>query len=349
MPDSLNSDAKTGMAHHTTSNELLTEIVLVRPRGFCAGVERAIEIVERALELYGAPVYVKHAIVHNHHVVQRLEGMGAVFVEDLDEVPRDARVIFSAHGVPPSAHTAAEDRQLKVLDATCPLVTKVHLEAQRFARENRSIFLIGHHDHVEVIGTKGEAPDHTVVIGTVEEASQVEVADPEQVAYLTQTTLSLDDTRSIVDTLKARFPRLTGPGKEDICYATQNRQNAVSALVNEVDAILVVGSSNSSNSNRLVETARARGKRACLVDSFDDLDPGWLAGAKRIGVTAGASAPESIVQELVRRLAEPSGARIREIEVVEERVTFPLPAQLTPPSNPTAPGATSPHPGKESV
>jgi 4-hydroxy-3-methylbut-2-enyl diphosphate reductase len=306
-----------------------TRIVLVRPRGFCAGVDRAIAIVERALEKYGAPVYVKHAIVHNRHVVERLQGLGAVFVEELDQVPAGARVIFSAHGVSPAAHDQARRFELSVLDATCPLVTKVHLEARRFAREGRTIFLVGHANHVEVIGTRGEAPQHIVVIGTAAEAEGVQVADPERVAYLTQTTLSLDDTRAIVEVLKRRFPALAGPNKDDICYATQNRQNAVQVLVREADVILVVGSANSSNSNRLVEVARGQGVPAYLVESYRDLKPEWLAGRACVGVTAGASAPEEIVQELVRQVAASHGASVEERDVIAERVSFPLPSSLT--------------------
>jgi len=311
-------------------NQQAAEILLVRPRGFCAGVERAITIVELALEKFGAPVYVKHAIVHNRHVVERLEGLGAVFVEELVDIPEGAKAIFSAHGVAPAVREEAERRGLDVVDATCPLVTKVHTEARRFAREKRTIFLIGHRDHVEVIGTLGEAPEHMEVIGTVEEAERVDVPDPERVAYLTQTTLSLDDTRAIIEVLRQRFPDLVGPGKEDICYATQNRQNAVQAMVGEADVILVVGSQNSSNSNRLVEVTRARGVPAYLVESPAELDPDWLNGAKRIGVTAGASAPEEIVQELVACLARDHGATVRETEVVPENVSFPLPPRLSP-------------------
>ena len=304
------------------------EIVLVRPRGFCAGVDRAIAIVERALEKFGPPVYVKHAIVHNRHVVQRLERLGAVFVEDLDAVPPGARTIFSAHGVSPAVHAEAAARGLRVVDATCPLVTKVHIEARRFAKAEHTIFLIGHADHVEVIGTRGEAPAHIVVVGTVEEAERVQVPDSARVAYLTQTTLSMDDTRDIVAVLKRRFPALAGPGKDDICYATQNRQNAVQALVQQADAILVVGSENSSNSNRLVEVARARGCPAYLVNSHHDLQPAWLAGVRRVGVTAGASAPEEVVQELIAHLSQRHRATVRELEVIEETVAFPLPSVL---------------------
>ncbi len=304
------------------------EILLARPRGFCAGVERAIAMVELALERFGAPIYVKHAIVHNRHVVERLERLGAVFVEELRDVPPGARAIFSAHGVSPAVRKEAAGRGLEVIDATCPLVTKVHLEARRFADGGKTIFLIGHRDHVEVIGTLGEAPERMTVVGSVEEAEQVEVADPGRVAFLTQTTLSLDDTRAIVDVLRRRFPALEGPGKDDICYATQNRQNAVRALVREADVILVVGSEHSSNSNRLVEVARARGVPAYLLESRHMLDKRWLAGAKCIGVTAGASAPEEVVRELVDHLSASSQGRVREIEVVPENVTFPLPPAL---------------------
>jgi 4-hydroxy-3-methylbut-2-enyl diphosphate reductase len=304
------------------------EIVLVRPRGFCAGVERAIAIVEKALEKWGAPVYVKHAIVHNRHVVERLERLGAVFIEDLALVPRGGRVIFSAHGVAPEAHREALEAGLSALDATCPLVTKVHMEARRFAREQRTIFLIGHREHVEVIGTRGEAPERTVVVGTAAEAETVRPADPERVAFLTQTTLSLDDTREIVDVLRRRFPALAGPGKDDICYATQNRQQAVQALAQRAEVILVIGSAHSSNSRRLVEVAQASGVPAHLVESFRDVQAEWLAGVRRIGVSAGASAPEDVVQELVSHLARHGNARVIEHEVTPERVSFPLPHAL---------------------
>ena len=316
------------MSDTISSTACAREVILVRPRGFCAGVERAIAIVERALEKFGPPVYVKHAIVHNRHVVQRMESLGAIFVEELDEVPAGARVIFSAHGVSPAVHLQGQAQGLSIIDATCPLVTKVHLEARRFSREQRTIFLIGHKHHVEVVGTLGEAPQHIVVIGSVEEAERVTVADPQRVAYLTQTTLSMDDTRAIVKVLQGRFPALKGPGKDDICYATQNRQNAVQALVREADIVLVVGSENSSNSNRLVEVARSRGTPAYLVESHHRLQPAWLADARRIGVTAGASAPEDVVQALVTHLSACYGAAVREIEIAQEHVAFPLPSQL---------------------
>ena len=311
------------------STQSLQEIILVRPRGFCAGVERAITIVEEALRKFGGPIYVKHAIVHNRQVVERLETLGAVFVENLDDVPRGARVIFSAHGVSPDVRQQAMQRGLDVVDATCPLVTKVHVEARRFAKEDRTIFLIGHDDHVEVIGTRGEAPGHIVVIETVEAAERVEVSNADRVAYLTQTTLSIDDTRAIVEVLQRRFPAVKGPGKDDICYATQNRQNAVQALTDHADVILVVGSSDSSNSKRLVQVAQARGIPAYLLESHHELNDGWLAGARRIGVTAGASAPEEVVQNLVAHLSRQSHVSVREIEVIEENVSFPLPGVLS--------------------
>ncbi len=304
------------------------ELILASPRGFCAGVVRAIDIVERALTRFGPPVYVKHAIVHNRFVVERLERLGAVFVEELDEVPPGATTIFSAHGVSPAAYAQAAGRNLDVLDATCPLVTKVHMEARRYDAEGCAIFLIGHRDHVEVQGTLGEAPGRTIVIENPEEAERVQVADPERVAYLTQTTLSLDDTAEIVAVLKRRFPALRQPRKEDICYATQNRQRAVQALAGECDVILVVGSELSSNSNRLVEVAGALGVPAYLIESREGLNPEWLETATRIGVTAGASAPEEVVQDLVDWISRRYDAPIRELEVILEDTSFPLPPRL---------------------
>jgi 4-hydroxy-3-methylbut-2-enyl diphosphate reductase len=324
----LELDATSAFAPALTGVPPPEELILARPRGFCAGVVRAIEMVERALRKYGPPVYVKHAIVHNRVVVERLERMGARFVEELDEVPAGAITIFSAHGVSPAVHAEAAERGLDVLDATCPLVTKVHMEARRYAREEVTIFLIGHRDHVEVQGTLGEAPERTVVIETIAQAERVRVADPERVAYLTQTTLSLDDTAAIVGVLKRRFPALRRPRKEDICYATQNRQQAVKALADQADVILVIGSHSSSNSNRLVEVARSRGVPAHLVDSAEHVNPAWLAGARRIGITAGASAPEEVIRDLVERLSRRYGAPLRELEVIEEHTTFPLPVRL---------------------
>ena len=317
----------------TTKPGCSREILLASPRGFCAGVVRAVEIVERALEIYGAPIYVKHAIVHNRHVVRRLENLGAVFVEDLDQVPRGANTIFSAHGVSPAVRDQAERLGLIIVDATCPLVTKVHAEARRYAGLRATILLVGHRSHVEVQGTFGEAPERTLIIEDVADAENVRVADPANVALITQTTLSLDDTAEIVAVLKRRFPDLRQPGKEDICFATQNRQNAVKALAKVADVVLVVGAAESSNSKRLVEVARAVGTPAHLIESVRQLDPAWLEDATTIGVTAGASAPEDIVGELVAALAQRYAASVREIEVASEDVVFSLPPQLQPPES----------------
>ncbi|MDH4121806.1 MAG: 4-hydroxy-3-methylbut-2-enyl diphosphate reductase [Deltaproteobacteria bacterium] len=308
--------------------EHLKEIWLATPRGFCAGVDRAIAIVERALEKFGAPVYVKHAIVHNRHVVERLEGLGAVFVEDLANVPAGAQLVFSAHGVSPAVRAEAQAKDLRVLDATCPLVTKVHMEARKFDREERTILLIGHRNHVEVQGTLGEAPHRTLVVETLADADTVSIPDPERVAVLTQTTLSVDDTAPILARLKQRFPALQTPRKDDICYATQNRQGAVKNLAGKTQRVLVVGSAHSSNSNRLVEVARSVGVDAHLVESWRELNPAWLAGVERLGITAGASAPEQVVAELVAHLAKTSGAAVHILEGIREDVEFPLPAEL---------------------
>jgi 4-hydroxy-3-methylbut-2-en-1-yl diphosphate reductase len=303
------------------------EIVLAGPRGFCAGVERAIDIVELALEVCSPPVYVRREIVHNGHVVDGLRAKGAVFVDELDEVPDGAAVVFSAHGVSPAVREEAARRRLRVIDATCPLVTKVHLEAVRYEREGYSIILIGHEDHDEVIGTLGEAPDRIRVIANAAEVQELNVPDPERVAYLTQTTLSVDDTRDVIDALRRRFPRIVGPSRDDICYATQNRQAAVKTVAGDVDVLLVIGAANSSNSIRLVEVARSRGTRAYLINDVRDVKPEWLTGARRIGVTAGASAPEILVTEVVEALRH-SVATVREVTVVEENVRFALPAEL---------------------
>ncbi len=305
----------------------ITEIVLAGPRGFCAGVERAIDIVEQALEVCGPPVYVRREIVHNGYVVDKLRANGAVFVDELDEVPDRATVIFSAHGVAPAVRQEAQRRGLRVIDATCPLVTKVHLEAVRYAREGYSIVLIGHEDHDEVIGTLGEAPDRIHVIASAAEVEALEVPDPHKVAYLTQTTLSVDDTREVIDALRRKFPRIVGPSRDDICYATQNRQAAVKTVAGDVDVLLVIGAANSSNSLRLVEVAQSAGTRAYLINDVRDVRPEWLAGVRRVGVTAGASAPEVLVTEVVRAL-EASGAAVREVKVVEENVRFALPPEL---------------------
>jgi 4-hydroxy-3-methylbut-2-enyl diphosphate reductase len=305
-----------------------TEIVLAGPRGFCAGVERAIEIVERALEVVGVPIYVRREIVHNRHVVEALREKGAVFVDELDEVPGGATVIFSAHGVSPAVRERAAARGLRVIDATCPLVTKVHIEAVRYAKEGRTIVLVGHADHDEVIGTLGEAPDRIAVIDSVDEAEQLEVADPEMVAYLTQTTLSVDDTRAVIAVLRRRFPKIVGPSKDDICYATQNRQAAVKRLAHDVDLVLVLGAANSSNANRLREVAEALGTRARLINDVGDIQREWLGAAKRIGVTAGASTPEFLVREVVQYLESQGKPAVRELRVVDEDVRFGLPQEL---------------------
>ena len=304
-------------------------LVLASPRGFCAGVDRAITIVEKALEMYGAPIYVQHEIVHNKHVVQRLRNEGAVFVENIDEIPEGSHAIFSAHGVSPIVRKRAEKRKLQVLDATCPLVTKVHIEAQRLAQKEHTIILIGHHNHVEVKGTVGEAPEHIFVVGTVEEVSDLKIPDEKKVGYITQTTLSLDDTAEIITALKERFPGIKGPAKDDICYATQNRQNAVKALSKEVDLVLVVGAQNSSNSMRLLEVAETTGVKARRIESAAELDPEWLEAVRNVGITAGASAPEDIVQGIVTEISKMSSSSIvRDLEIVQEDVTFALPTEL---------------------
>jgi 4-hydroxy-3-methylbut-2-enyl diphosphate reductase len=305
----------------------IAEIVLSRPRGFCAGVERAIDIVELALEVCGPPVYVRREIVHNGHVVDQLRAKGAVFVDELSEVPEGATAIFSAHGVSPAVRQEASRRGLRIIDATCPLVTKVHLEAIRYAREGYSIILIGHEDHDEVIGTLGEAPERIIVIANAAEVEALEVPDPDKVAYLTQTTLSVDDTRDVIDALRRRFPKIVGPSRDDICYATQNRQAAVKTVAGDVDVLLVIGAANSSNSLRLVEVSLSTGTRAYLINDVRDIKPEWLEGARRVGVTAGASAPEVLVTEAVEALRR-DGADVREVQVVDENVRFALPAEL---------------------
>ena len=314
---------------NTNSAGAPLNLVLASPRGFCAGVDRAITIVEKALEMYGAPIYVQHEIVHNKHVVQRLRNEGAVFVENIDEIPEGSHAIFSAHGVSPEVRKRAEKRKLQVLDATCPLVTKVHREAQRYAQKEHTIILIGHHNHVEVKGTVGEAPEHIFVVGTVEEVSDLKIPDEKKVGYITQTTLSLDDTAEIITALKERFPEIKGPAKDDICYATQNRQNAVKALSKEVDLVLVVGAQNSSNSVRLLEVAKTTGVRARRIESAAELDPEWLVEVRNVGITAGASAPEDIVQGIVAEISKmSSSSSVRDLEIVQEDVTFALPTVL---------------------
>jgi 4-hydroxy-3-methylbut-2-enyl diphosphate reductase len=305
-------------------------ILLANPRGFCAGVDRAIEIVERALARYGAPVYVRHEIVHNRHVVEALRAKGAIFVEDPREVPPGSLLVFSAHGVSPEVRRAADEQGLRAIDATCPLVTKVHVEAGRFAKEGLEIVLVGHAGHVEVEGTMGHAPERMRLVETPEDAARLAVEDPEKLAVLTQTTLSVDDTRAVTDVLKERFPAIRLPRKGDICYATQNRQNAVKELVREAELVLVVGAPESSNSNRLVELAEKSGARAHLVQTAADIEPAWLEGVACVGVTAGASAPEVLVDEVVARLRELAGgsAAVESMPAVDEGVVFQLPSEL---------------------
>ena len=303
-------------------------VLLPKPRGFCAGVIRAIDIVEIAIERLGAPVYVRKEIVHNRFVVDQLAARGAVFVDELSEVPNGAVAIFSAHGVAPDVREDAERRKLRVIDATCPLVTKVHIEVVRYAQDGYSIILIGHRNHDEVIGTFGEAPEHIHIVSSVEDVDALENVQPDRVIYATQTTLSLDDTQAIVDRLKQRFPRIISPASSDICYATQNRQAAVKTLAENADLILVVGAENSSNSNRLVEVARVKGTEAHLIANAGDIRSEWLAGCKNIGVTAGASTPEILVQQVVEDLQRRGFMDIQELELIEENVHFPLPAPL---------------------
>ena len=304
------------------------EILLAKPRGFCAGVDRAIAIVERALEQHGAPIYVRHEIVHNKFVVEDLRSKGAVFVEELDEVPRGATVIFSAHGVSLDVRREAEARGLRVFDATCPLVTKVHVEVSRMREQGREVIMIGHEGHPEAEGTMGQSAGGMHLVETEEDVARLEVADPTKLAYVTQTTLSIDDCARIVAALKARFPGIVGPKKDDICYATQNRQDAVKTLARQCDVVLVVGSPNSSNSNRLREVAQNEGVRAYMVDNAGELRPEWLEGRSRVGITAGASAPEVLVQEVIARIRELGAVTVRRMEGVEETVKFPLPKGL---------------------
>ncbi len=307
--------------------EKLSEIVLGGPRGFCAGVERAIDIVEQALAVCPPPVYVRKEIVHNRHVVDELREKGAIFVDELTEVPDGATVIFSAHGISPVVRAEAQRRGLRVIDATCPLVTKVHLEAIRYAREGYTIILVGHEDHDEVIGTMGEAPERMLLIEHPDEVLALEVPDPTKVAYLTQTTLSVDDTRDCIDALRRRFPRIVGPAKDDICYATQNRQAAVKRLAADVDLVLVIGAANSSNANRLREVSEVNGTRAHRINDVRDIRPEWLDGVRRVGITAGASTPEALVTEAVDALRT-QGTMVREVRVVDEHVRFGLPPEL---------------------
>jgi 4-hydroxy-3-methylbut-2-enyl diphosphate reductase len=306
------------------------QVVLASPRGFCAGVDRAIEIVELALERFGPPVYVRHEIVHNRHVVESLREKGAVFIEDPADAPEGARLVFSAHGVSPAVREAAARRGLATLDATCPLVTKVHVEAERFDRDDYEIVLVGHAGHVEVEGTMGHAPQRMHLVESVEDVAKLEVEDPSRLACLTQTTLSVDDTAEIMTALRARFPDIRLPRKDDICYATQNRQNAVKELARRADVVLVVGAPTSSNSNRLVEIAEKCGARGHLVETADDIEAGWIEGAACVGVTAGASAPEILVEAVVERLRAlaPDDFVLDTLPRVDEGVVFQLPAEL---------------------
>jgi len=301
------------------------EVLLAKPRGFCAGVDRAIAIVERALAVHGAPIYVRHEIVHNKFVVEDLRSKGAVFVEELDEVPSGATVIFSAHGVALDVRREADARGLRVFDATCPLVTKVHVEVAKMREGGREVIMIGHEGHPEAEGTMGQSESGMYLVETEEDVAKLTVADPDKVAYVTQTTLSMDDAARIVAALKARFPKIVGPKKDDICYATQNRQDAVKIMAPRCDVVIVVGSPNSSNSNRLREVARNLGRDAYLVDNVDELKPEWIEGKRSIGVTAGASAPEVLVHDVILRLQEMGAARVRELDGIDEKVTFPLP------------------------
>ncbi|OZI50244.1 4-hydroxy-3-methylbut-2-enyl diphosphate reductase [Bordetella genomosp. 5] len=305
------------------------EVLLAQPRGFCAGVDRAIEIVERALELHGAPIYVRHEIVHNRYVVEDLRGKGAIFIDELEQAPAGAIVVFSAHGVSKAVRAEADERGLRVFDATCPLVTKVHVEVARMRAAGREIIMIGHKGHPEVEGTLGQAQGGMYLVETAEDVAALEVVNPDNLAYVTQTTLSVDDAATVSAALKARFPTIVEPKKSDICYATQNRQDAVKVLAPECDLVLVVGSPNSSNSNRLREVAERIGVDAYLVDGAAAIDPAWLEGRQRIGITAGASAPEVLVQQVITRVRELGAVSVRTMPGLEENVAFPLPRGLS--------------------
>lgn len=305
------------------------QVILAQPRGFCAGVERAIEIVERAIDKYGAPVYVRHEIVHNRHVVESLRAKGANFVDELDEVPAGGITIFSAHGVAQSIEKAAAERGLPVIDATCPLVSKVHIEGRRYASQGKEVILIGHAGHPEVEGTMGQIPGGVHLISTVADVATLTVKDPEQLAYVTQTTLSVDDTRVIIEALRTRFPKIAGPDTKDICYATQNRQRAVRELANVVDVLLVVGAKNSSNSRRLAEIGTELGIPSYLIEDAKALDPAWISGKESIGITAGASAPDNLVTELIETLRQHADIELSALPGVDENVRFRLPPELT--------------------
>jgi 4-hydroxy-3-methylbut-2-enyl diphosphate reductase len=314
--------------HWSKVKEYQLRIILANPRGFCAGVNMAIESLEQALELCGKPLYVYHEIVHNRPVVARFQKLGVIFVDDIAEVPAGATLLYSAHGVSPMVRAASADRNLRAIDATCPLVTKVHLEAVRFAREGYTIILIGHEGHDEVLGTMGEAPEHIRLVEDVHDVECLKVAPGTKLAYLTQTTLSVDDAQVIIDALRRRFPQIVGPSRDDICYATQNRQEAVKELAQEADVVLVVGSQNSSNSMRLAEIAQSSGKTAYLIDSAGEIAADWFNGAETVLVTAGASAPEEVVEECIAHLKAQFGATVESRTVREEHVSFPLPKEL---------------------
>ena len=307
----------------------LKKVLLAKPRGFCAGVDRAIDVVNMALQLFGSPVYVRKEIVHNKYVIRSLAAKGAVFVDELEEIPTGAVAIFSAHGVSPEVRARAAAKNLKVIDATCPLVTKVHLEAVRYAREGRSIILVGHAGHDEVIGTMGEVPGKIQLVGSIEEAEQVHIPDPERVAVTTQTTLGVDDANVIIEVLRRRFPKLMAPPSDDICYATENRQRAVKLMAEEADLVLVLGSDNSSNSRRLREVAEGAGAKAFLIDDASEINPAWLEGVECVAITAGASAPEYLVQQVVAYFRSLGVEQVDEVAAVEEKVTFLLPPELT--------------------
>src|SRR5690242_16100814 len=305
-----------------------SRVLLAAPRGYCAGVDRAVQTVEHALDLHGAPVYVRKEIVHNKHVVEQLTERGAIFVDQETEVPEGELVVFSAHGVAPAVHENAAKRNLRTIDATCPLVTKVHVEARKFAQDGYTIVLIGHEGHEEVEGTTGEAPDRTVLVQTEADVDELEVDDPDRIAYITQTTLSVDETSSIVARLKEKFPNAVGPKTDDICYATTNRQAAVKELARECDLVLVIGSTNSSNSNRLVEVAREHGADSYLIDNHLQVDEVWLEGVETVGITSGASAPEELVERLVAFFRERGATDVSELETVKEDVRFMLPGEI---------------------
>lgn len=305
------------------------EVVLAKPRGFCAGVDRAIDIVERALELHGAPIYVRHEIVHNRYVVQDLKNKGAIFIDELHEAPKDAIVVFSAHGVSQAVRRQAREMGLRVFDATCPLVTKVHIEVARMRAAGREIIMIGHRGHPEVEGTLGQSDQGIYLVETQDDVAALQVRDPDNLAFVTQTTLSVDDAAAVAQALRLRFPSIVEPKKSDICYATQNRQDAVKIMAPACDLVLVVGSTNSSNSNRLREVAERKGAAAYLIDDPGMIDPAWLVQARRVGVTAGASAPENLVQQVIERLKELGAASVRTLPGVTENVSFPLPKELS--------------------